>query len=154
MASNTGSNGNSKKPLGILLIENDPAFATLTREGLKEVGLHESITSVPDWDKALAYLKDKGNYSGDNIPDIIFLDLHLPKISGLEVLREIKENRAWSVTPVVVVSGSADPHQVRRAYELHASCYIRKPSDLDEFLRFIRVCYEFWGTVVTLPEKG
>jgi len=153
MASNTGAGRNSTKQLTILLIENDPASAALTREALKEVGLHESISSVPDWDKALAYLKDKANYGDENHPDIIFLDLHLPKISGLEVLREIKENSAWSVTPVVVISGSADPAEIRRAYELHASCYIRKPSDLDEFLRFMRVCYEFWGTVVTLPGK-
>ncbi len=137
--------------LDILLIENDPAAAVLTREAFKEVGLHEGVTSVPNGDEALAYLRNKENYREHLHPDIIFLDLHLPKLSGLEVLQEIKNNPAWAPTPVVVVSGSSDPAEIRRAYELHASCYIKKPSDLEEFLRFIRICYEFWGSVVTLP---
>jgi CheY-like chemotaxis protein len=84
-------------------------------------------------------------------PDLIFLDLHLPKKSGLEVLAEIKANPRLTITPVVVVSGSGDPHEIREAYELHASCYVRKPDDLHNFLKFIRICYEFWGGVVTLP---
>ena len=86
-------------------------------------------------------------------PDVIFLDLHLPKKSGLEVLAEIKGSGRLSVTPVVVVSGSENPNEIREAYELHASCYIRKPDDLHEFLRFIKICFEFWGSVVTLPPK-
>jgi two-component system, chemotaxis family, response regulator Rcp1 len=90
-------------------------------------------------------------YAGHPHPDVIFLDLHLPKKSGLEVLAEIKANPRLVVTPVVVVSGSADPHEIREAYELHASCYVRKPDDLHNFLKFIRICYEFWGGVVTLP---
>jgi DNA-binding NarL/FixJ family response regulator len=79
---------------------------------------------------------------------------HLPKKSGLEVLKEIKASQRLKTTPVVVVSGSDDPREVREAYELHASCYIRKPNDLHQFLQFIAVCYEFWGTVVTLPPKA
>ena len=149
----------SKKPdattrtLSILLIENDPASAALTREAFKEAGLHAGVTSVRDGDEALAFLRNEENISAHAHPDLIFLDLHLPRKSGLETLCEIKTNPAWLITPVVVVSGSADPVEIRRAYELHASCYVRKPSDLDQFLRFIRVCYEFWGSIVTLPEK-
>lgn len=142
----------TRKPLSVLLIENDPAAAVLTREALKEVGLHESLVAVSDGDEALKYLRDQENSSEDRHPDVIFLDLHLPKKSGLEVLKEIKENAAWKVTPVVVVSGSNDPREVREAYELHASCFIRKPADLDEFLHFVRICYEFWGSVVTLAK--
>jgi two-component system, chemotaxis family, response regulator Rcp1 len=147
------SDGASSKSFCILLVENDPASSVLTREALKEVGLHEKIVTVSDGDQALTYLRDQANFEGGAHPDVIFLDLHLPKLSGLEVLREIKESAVWAVTPVIVVSGSADPNEIRKAYELHASCFIRKPADLDEFLRFMRVCYEFWGTVVTLPQE-
>ncbi len=138
--------------LVILLIENDPAAAFLTKEALKEAGLHESVTSVSNGEEALAHLAKLETKDESEHPDVIFLDLHLPRESGLQVLEEIKRHPAWKVTPVVVVSGSNDPREVRRAYELHASCFIRKPSDLGEFLRFMRVCYEFWGSVVTLPQ--
>ncbi len=144
---------NDQQNLSILLIENDPAAAYLTREALKEAGMHESLTSMSDGDEALQYLRTLENFDDPAHPDVIFLDLHLPKSSGLEVLTEIKENPAWAVTPVVIVSGSANPNEVREAYELHASCFIRKPGDLGEFLRFMRVCYEFWGSVVTLPTR-
>ena len=144
----------SPERLDILLIENDPAAAVLTREAFKEAGMHHGVVSVPDGDEALAYLRNEANYGPHSHPDMIFLDLHLPKRSGLEVLQEIKTNPAWMATPVVVVSGSADPAEIRRAYELHASCYVRKPSDLDQFLHFIRICYEFWGVVVTLPNRA
>ena len=153
MASTETANGSNQARLSILLIENDPAAAVLTREAFKEVGLHHGVSSVRDGDEALAFLRNQKNYPDHAHPDIIFLDLHLPKISGLEVLQEIKNNPAWTATPVVVVSGSSDPAEIRRAYELHASCYIHKPADLEEFLRFIRICYEFWGSVVTLPSE-
>ena len=144
----------SRERLNILLIENDAAAAALTKVAFREAGLHEGVYSVRDGDEALAFLRNEENTSDGAHPDVIFLDLHLPKKSGLEVLREIKTNPAWAATPVVVVSGSANPAEIRSAYELHASCYVRKPSELDQFLRFIRICYEFWGSVVTLPEKA
>lgn len=139
--------------LDILIIENDPAMVHLTKEAFREAGLTENITSVPDGEEALALLRRKEKYSQHPHPDLIFLDLHLPRKSGLEVLAEIKGNARLNVTPIVVVSGSANPREVREAYELQASCYIRKPDDLYEFLQFIKVCFEFWGTVVTLPGK-
>ena len=140
--------------LDILLIENDPAAARLTKEAFQEAGMTEGVRSVPDGDEALAYLRREEKYANHPHPDVIFLDLHLPKKSGLEVLAEIKSNPRLLVTPVVVVSGSANPQEIREAYELHASCYIRKPDDLHNFLKFIRICYEFWGGVVTLPPKN
>jgi two-component system, chemotaxis family, response regulator Rcp1 len=143
----------SPQQLDILLIENDPAAARLTKEAFREAGLTKCVRSVPDGDEALAHLRREGEHSEHPHPDLIFLDLHLPKKSGLEVLAEIKSNPRLKMTPVVVVSGSEDPNEVREAYELHASCYIRKPDDLDHFLRFIQICFDFWGTVVTLPEK-
>jgi chemotaxis family two-component system response regulator Rcp1 len=143
----------TSRRLAILLVENDAAMAKLTHIAFQEVGLHEGVIAVADGDEALEYLRDR-NHQQEDGPDLIFLDLHLPKKSGLEVLKEIKESPVWSVTPVVVVSGYADPMEIRRAYELHASCYVRKPSDLGQFLRFAQVCYEFWGQVATLPTRA
>lgn len=139
--------------LDVLIIENDPAAARLTKEAFREAGLRQGVRSVPDGDEALALLRREGKHASDPHPDLIFLDLHLPKKSGLEVLAEIKSHPRLKVTPVVVVSGSDNPDEVREAYELHASCYIRKPDDLHHFLLFIQLCFEFWGTVATLPPK-
>jgi two-component system, chemotaxis family, response regulator Rcp1 len=139
--------------LDVLIIENDPAAARLTKEAFREAGLMKAVTSIPDGDEALAFLRREGDHQYKPHPDLIFLDLHLPRKSGLQVLAEIKSNPRLSVTPVVVVSGSEDPSEIRQAYELHASCYIRKPDDLHHFLRFVKICFDFWGTVVTLPPK-
>ena len=139
--------------LDILLIENDPAMANLTKIAFNEAGLFERVFCVPNGDDALAYLRREPKYAGHAYPDLIFLDLHLPKKSGLEVLAEIKANPKLCAIPIVVVSGSTDPGEVRQAYELHASCYVRKPDNLDDFLRFIAVCFTFWGSVVSLPPK-
>ena len=140
--------------LNILLIENDPGAARLTKEALKEAGLMKGVVTVPNGDEAIAYLKAERHHATRTYPDVIFLDLHLPKVSGLDVLAEIKRNPSFLITPVVIVSGSADPHEVRKAYELHASCYIRKPHDLDQFLHFMAICFQFWGSVATLPAAG
>ena len=139
--------------LDILIIENDAAVARLTKEAFKEAGLMDALVSVPDGDKALAYLRHEDGYADQPQPNLIFLDLHLPKKSGLEVLAEIKANPTLSITPVVVVSGSADPNEIREAYELHASCYVRKPNDLGQFIAFAKGCYEFWGKNVVFPAK-
>jgi two-component system, chemotaxis family, response regulator Rcp1 len=142
----------TRRRLDILLVENDAGMAELTNIAFKEAGLLEGVTSVSDGEEALAFLRRKEGYQMHSHPDMIFLDLHLPKLTGMEVLEEIKTNPNWSATPVIVVSGYSDLREIRRAYELHASCYIRKPDDLDEFLQFAKVCYDFWGSVVTLPQ--
>ncbi len=98
-------------------------------------------------------MRREANFQNEPYPDLIFLDLHLPRKSGFEVLVEIKHNGRFCGTPVVVVSGSSDPREIRKAYELHANCYIRKPDNLDEFLHFVRVCFDFWGPIAVLPEK-
>ena len=143
----------ANQSLDVLIVENDPAAARLTKEAFREAGLTKGVHSVRDGDEALACLRRQGEHADHPHPDVIFLDLHLPRKSGLEVLKEIKSTPRLSVTPVVVISGSEDPNEIREAYELHASCFIRKPDDLPHFLRFIQVCFEFWGSVVTLPPK-
>lgn len=137
--------------LDILIVENDPAAARLTMECFKEAGLKDRVICLPDGDEALALLRREERYAGHPHPDLICLDLHLPRKSGLQVLAEIKNDPALKLVPVVVISGSENPDEIREAYELHASCYIRKPNDLDQFIRFIQVCFEFWGSVVSLP---
>src|ERR1700733_402684 len=143
----------SPRRLDILVIENDPATARLTKEAFKEARLLDSVVSVPDGDVALSYLRQEDRFAAQPLPDLVFLDLHLPKKSGLEVLAEIKGNPKLRVTPVVVVSGSANPREIREAYELHASCYVRKPDDLGQFIAFAKSCYEFWGKAVIFPSK-
>lgn len=146
--------GQHNRELDILLIENDPAMALLTREAFREAGMIDRISVVQNGDDALEFLKRDSRYQGEPYPDLIFLDLHLPKKSGFEVLREIKVNPKTSATPVVIVSGSSNPVEIRKAYELHANCYIRKPDNLDEFLNFVQVCFAFWGPLAILPEKS
>ncbi len=143
-----------RRKLDILIVENDPAAVLLTKEAFREAGLTEFVYSVPDGDEALAYLRRKEKYADRPHPDLILLDLHLPKKTGLEILEELKSSPTLKVTPVIVVSGSADPREVRKAYELHASCFIRKPDDLYEFLEFVKICFDFWASVVTLPDKS
>jgi chemotaxis family two-component system response regulator Rcp1 len=145
--------GTHNRELDILLIENDPSMAFLTKEAFREAGLSDRIVAVPNGNDAMAYLRREGKYIAHPYPDLIFLDLHLPKKSGFEVLAEIKDNPNFCVTPIVVVSGSSDPAEIRKAYELHASCYIRKPDNLDDFLRFVQVCFAFWGPIALLPQK-
>ena len=87
------------------------------------------------------------------LPDLILLDLSLPRKSGFELLEEIRASDSLKRIPVIILSGSADPIGVHRAYELHANCYIRKPNDLDELLSMIKTCYRFWGRTVHLPPK-
>ncbi len=135
----------------ILIIENDTATARLTVEAFRIAGLDQFVNCLPDGDEALAYLRAEERHANRPFPDLICLDLHLPRKSGLEVLAELKTDPKLKLVPVIVVSGTNDPREIREAYELHASCFIHKPSDLDKFLRFISVCFEFWGSVVTLP---
>lgn len=139
--------------LDVLIVENDPGMARATYEAFRMAGQDHQVQILPDGDEALAYLRRTAPHASAPHPDLICLDLDLPRTSGLDVLKELKRDPKLRLTPVLVVSGSENPDEVRRAYELHASCFIRKPNDLDQLLRFIQVCFEFWGTFVTLPAK-
>jgi CheY-like chemotaxis protein len=130
------------------MIESNAADAYLTVEALKQAGLTDGITVIDDSRKALDYLRQ-----GGAAPDLVFLDLNVAPISGLEVLAEIRSDSKLEYLPVVVVSGSENADDVRNAYKLRANCYINKPARLNDLLRFMKTCYEFWGTVVTLPPK-
>jgi two-component system, chemotaxis family, response regulator Rcp1 len=138
------------KQIEILVVESSPADALLTERAFKAAGLTSGFRSVSDGEDALAYVYKKGKYAHVTTPDLIFLDLSLPKVSGLEVLKAIKSTPHLMHIPIVVASGSEDPEHVRAVYALNGNCFMRKPSDLTQFLRFVEVCYEFWGSIATL----
>jgi chemotaxis family two-component system response regulator Rcp1 len=142
-----------RKQIEILVVENNPADADLTEIAFRKAGLTSGFRTVSDGADALAYVRKEGKYADVSIPDMIFLDLSLPKVSGLEVLKAIKSTPHLMHIPIVVASGSEDPDHIRAVYALNGNCFMRKPSDLGQFLRFMEMCYEFWGNVVTLSPK-
>ena len=139
-----------RRQIEILVVEANPADTLLTEIAFKAAGLTSGFRSVSDGSDALAYVHKTGKYANVATPDLIFLDLSLPKISGLEVLKAIKTTPHLMHIPIVVASGSEDPEHIRAVYALNGNCFIRKPQDLAQFLRFVEMCYEFWGSVVTL----
>lgn len=140
----------ARKQIEILVVESSPADTHLTEKAFKAAGLTSGFRSVSDGEDALAYVHKRGRHANATTPDLIFLDLSLPKVSGLEVLKAIKSTPHLMHIPIVVASGSEDPEHIRAVYALNGNCFMRKPSDLTQFLRFIELCYEFWGSVVTL----
>ncbi len=139
-----------RRQIEILVVESNPADTNLTEIAFKRAGLTSGFRSVSDGEDALAYVHKEGKYARVATPDLIFLDLSLPKVSGLEVLKAIKSTPRLMHIPIVVASGSEDPEHIRAVYALNGNCFMRKPHDLAQFLRFIEMCYEFWGSIVTL----
>ena len=144
----------ARRQIEILVVENNLGDARLMEYAFQAAGLTKGFHSVGDGADALAYVRKEGKYADAAMPDLIVLDLSLPEISGLEVLQVLKSTPSLMHIPVVVASGSDDPVRVEAVYALHANCFVRKPLELDEFLRFIALCYEFWGSVVTLDHKA
>ncbi|MGV3719748.1 MAG: response regulator [Actinomycetota bacterium] len=142
------------RALKILLVEDNPADVRLTREALKEGRLSNSLAVARDGVEALDYLQRRGQFSGATRPDVILLDLNLPKKDGREVLAEIKVDSALRDIPVVVLSTSQNDADVAASYDLHANCYVSKPVDLDQFLHVIRSIESFWAGVAQLPPAG
>ena len=137
--------------LEILLVEDNPGDARLTLEAFKEGKVLNHLTVIGDGADALAYLRRQGQYSNSTQPDLILLDLNLPKKDGREVLAEIKSDERLKKIPVIVLTTSAAPEDVRKAYGSHANCYITKPVDLDQFLRVVQSIESFWLSLVKLP---
>ena len=138
----------------ILLVEDNPGDARLTLEAFKEGKVLNNITVVKDGVEALEFLRRKGPYANAKTPDLILLDLNLPKKSGREVLVEIKEDEYLKRIPVVVLTTSADKEDIAKAYSHHASCYVTKPVDLEQFLRAVQSIENFWLTFVRFPAHG
>ena len=141
----------ASRPLEILLVEDNPGDVLLTKEALKEGRVSYTLSVVGDGVEALAFLRRLGEYGAARRPDIILLDLNLPKKSGREVLQELKDDPELKRIPVVVLTTSNAERDVLGMYDLHANCYITKPVDLDQFIRVIQSIEQFWLAIVTLP---
>jgi CheY-like chemotaxis protein len=138
-------------PAEVLLVEDNPGDVRLTREAFKEGKRRINLSVVPDGEQALAFLHRQGAHAAAPRPDLILLDLNLPRKGGREVLAEIKADARLRRIPVVVLSTSQAEPDVRACYDLHANCYLVKPIDLDQFLGVVRAIEDFWLTVVKLP---
>jgi CheY-like chemotaxis protein len=136
----------------ILLVEDSPGDVRLTKEALREAKVRNKLHVVNDGVEALAFLRRQGKYDAAPRPDVILLDLNLPRKDGREVLAEIKDDDDLRRIPVVILTTSQDDRDILRAYDLHANCYITKPVDLDQFIAVIQSIESFWLTIVTLPE--
>jgi chemotaxis family two-component system response regulator Rcp1 len=141
-------------PIEILLVEDNPADARLTREAFKDGKVFHNLNVVTDGIEALAYLRKEGKYADAPRPDIILLDLNLPRKDGREVLSEIKSDDSLRRIPVVILTTSAAEQDVLSSYNLHANCYITKPVDLDQFLKVVHWVEDFWLTIVKLPREA
>jgi len=140
------------KPIDILLVEDNAGDARLTLEALKEFKVSNQVNIVRDGVEALAYLRCQGEFAGASRPDIILLDLNLPRMDGRQVLAEIKDDPDLKRIPVVVLTTSQAEQDILRAYDLHANCFITKPADLEQFLAVVRSIEDFWLTIVKLPK--
>lgn len=137
----------------ILLVEDNPGDIRLIVEVLKDGKLHNNLSVVEDGEQALAYLRREGSYHDAIVPDLILLDLNLPKINGNEVLAEIRQDPHLKHIPVIILTTSEAEQDILKAYDLHANCYITKPVNLDDFLTVVRSIENFWLTIVKLPRR-
>jgi CheY-like chemotaxis protein len=142
------------RAIEILLVEDNPGDVRLTEEALKEGKVINRLNVVPDGVEAIAYLRKTGDYASAATPDLMLLDLNLPKKDGREVLAEVKEDPDLRKIPVVVLTTSRDEQDILKSYDLHANCYITKPVDFAQFIRVVRAIEDFWLSVVKLPPNG
>ena len=137
----------------VLLVEDSPGDVRLTREAFKDAKVHINLHVASDGAEAMAFLRREGNHLDVPRPDLILLDLNLPKKSGREVLEEIKDDPVLMSIPVVILTTSASEQDILRSYLLHANCFITKPVDLDGFLKVVKSIDNFWLSVVKLPHE-
>lgn len=140
------------RPAEILLVEDNSADVRLTREALREGKLHNKLHVATDGVDAMAFLRREGPYADAVRPDLILLDLNLPKKDGREVLEDIKADASLRSIPVVILTSSKAEQDILRAYDLHANCYVTKPVDLDQFIHVVKSIEQFWFAIVKLPE--
>jgi chemotaxis family two-component system response regulator Rcp1 len=144
---------NPVRSIEILLVEDNPGDADLAAEALATCKLYNRLNCVNDGEKAMAYLRHQGPYSEARLPDLILLDLNLPRMDGREVLAEIKRDDDLKRIPVVILTTSRADEDVLRSYDLHANCYIAKPIDLSQFMHVVAAIESFWLSIVVLPPQ-
>lgn len=142
------------KPIDILLVEDNHGDVRLTREALKEGKVLNNLYVAGDGIEALEFLRNQGQYASSPHPDIILLDLNLPRMDGRELLAVIKSDPNLRRIPVVILTTSKAEEDIIKTYDLHANCYITKPVDLDQFITVVKSVEEFWFTIVKLPSDG
>ena len=143
----------ASRPIEILLVEDSAADVLLTEEALQEAKVLNRLSVVRDGVEAMDFIRHRGQYAKAPQPDLILLDLNLPRKNGRAVLAEIKADPVLHLIPVVILTTSAAEEDVLKSYELHANCYITKPVDLVQFLHVLRVAEDFWLTIVKLPSE-
>ena len=141
----------NSKQVEILLVEDSPGDVRLTQEALGDAKIQNRLNVVNDGIEALAYLHQEGHYGDAPRPDLILLDLNMPRMDGREVLAAVKSQDSLKTIPVVVLTTSEADADILKSYELHASCYITKPVDLEQFIRVVAGIEEFWFSIVKLP---
>ena len=147
-------NSRQLTPIEILLVEDNPGDARLAKEALKDSKLLNNIHHVVDGEQAIDFLRRQGDYRDAVRPDIVLLDLNLPRKDGREVLADIKNDPDLQMIPVVVLTTSEAEQDILQSYRLHANCYITKPVDLDKFLQIIESMQDFWLSIVRLPSHA
>ena len=147
------STGESTRPIDILLVEDNPADVRLTELALGEVGLTNTLHVVEDGREALAFLRREPEYADAVRPDLVLLDLDLPRVHGTEVLEALNADDDLRQLPVIVLTSSTADEDVAASYERHANAYVEKPVDMDEFVGVARVIEEFWLSTVKLPPE-
>jgi two-component system, chemotaxis family, response regulator Rcp1 len=141
-------------PFHILLVEDNPGDVRLTQEALKTSKLQVELSVARDGVEVLAFLRKEGKFANATMPDLILLDLNLPRKSGLEVLAEIKEDEELRKIPVVILTTSESEEDILRSYNLHANCYVTKPVDMNQFLKIVQQIEIFWFVIVKLPNAN
>jgi chemotaxis family two-component system response regulator Rcp1 len=144
-------NNKNVRPIDILLIEDNPGDIRLTREALKEGKVINNLYTITDGIEAINFLKKQDIYKNAITPDLILLDLNLPKKDGREVLKEIKEDNKLKLIPVVILTTSKEEQDIIKSYNMYANCYITKPVELESFIKVIKSIEDFWLTIVKLP---
>ncbi len=139
------------EPIEVLLVEDDPGDVLLIREAFDFNKVHNNLKVVNDGEQALAYLKNEGDYADAHRPDLVLLDLNLPRKDGREVLEEVKADEQLRRIPVVVLTTSKAEEDVLRSYDLHANAYVTKPVDFEQFIRVVQHIDDFFVSVVKLP---
>lgn len=145
---------NSDKQVEILLVEDNPGDVRLTLEALKAGKINNKVNVITDGEKAVDYLKRRNGFENRPLPDIILLDLNLPKLSGREVLAIIKEDNDLKHIPVIVLTTSKAEEDVLKSYQHHANCFITKPVDFEQFSVVIKKIEDFWFSIVKIPHKN
>lgn len=141
-------------PIEILLVEDNAGDVRLTREALKDAKVLNTLHVARDGEEAMEFLCHKGKHADAPRPDLVLLDLNLPRKDGREVLAEIKADEDLKRIPVVILTTSKSEEDVLKMYNLHANCYVTKPLDLEQFIRVVQAIEDFWFTVVRLPVEG